>query len=150
MSSELKDEDEPEAKEGWTGAGKSKCLREREPLAPLPSGDFPHPHPRRRVSERAEKPTWMNPGLQREMGQVTWYCHKDRYTGGGNRIQISDTCTHIESHRYVNTRTQHCRGERMKLFFVVLLYCSASDPTPHHAVVVNHSALSASLPPCGL
>ena len=140
----------PEAKEGWTGAGKSKCLREREPLAPLPSGDFPHPHPRRRVSERAEKPTWMNPGLQREMGQVTWYCHKDRYTGGGNRIQISDTCTHIESHRYVNTRTQHCRGERMKLFFVVLLYCSTSDPTPHHAVVVNHSALSASLPPCGL
>ena len=58
MSSELKDEEEPEATESWTfwARERARASREREPLGPLPSGDCPHPHPRRRVSETAESP----------------------------------------------------------------------------------------------
>ena len=50
------DEDDPEAKEGWTFQARERAstLREREPLPHLPSGDCPPPPPR--VSGRADSP----------------------------------------------------------------------------------------------
>lgn len=70
MSSELKDEDDPEAKEGlsFQARERASALREREPLPPLASGDCPRTPTPPTCFWKSRKPTWMNPGLQRGMG----------------------------------------------------------------------------------